>query len=194
MQEEAEKRSMDDRLKEKLAQVSARPGVYLMKDGKGEIIYVGKAKSLKKRVASYFNRPAQADLKTGVLVSKIRDLDTIITASEQEALILESNLIKRHKPRYNVILKDGKRYHHILDPRTGRPAVGLSSVTVVAPKAELADGLATAAFVLGPRRGFDLVKKHAGVEALMVTTSGSVLITAGLQPRVKQRPPTRGGQ
>ncbi len=101
---------MNEILSEKLERLSVKPGVYLMKDEKGEIIYVGKAKNLKKRVGSYFNRPAHSDLKTSMLVSKIRDLDTIITGSEQEALILESTLIKRHRPRYNVILKDGKRY------------------------------------------------------------------------------------
>jgi thiamine biosynthesis lipoprotein len=86
----------------------------------------------------------------------------------------------------------GKRYHHILDPRTGRPATGLSSVTIVAPSATLADALATGAFVLGPRRGFALVKKFSKVECLMVTTSGTVLVTPGLRSRVKHRPPTKG--
>jgi len=73
-------------------------------------LYVGKARDLKKRVSSYFNRGAHRDLKTSVLTEKITGLDTILTRTEQEALILESNLIKKYHPRYNVILKDDKRY------------------------------------------------------------------------------------
>ena len=89
------------------------PGVYLMKDADGNIIYVGKAQFLKKRVSSYFTGNGRLDLKTGVLVKKISSFETIITGTEKEALILESNLIKRYKPRYNVILKDDKRYPSI---------------------------------------------------------------------------------
>lgn len=101
---------MSHTLNEKLSKVSSAPGVYLMKDPEGKVIYVGKARNLKRRLASYFNKPAQADLKTSVLVKKIASFETIITGTEQEALLLESNLIKRHRPRYNVILKDDKRY------------------------------------------------------------------------------------
>ena len=101
---------MSDNLLEKVAMVSSEPGVYLMKDAGGDVIYVGKAGNLKKRLASYFTRPVRRDIKTGVLVKKISTFETIITGTEKEALILESNLIKRYKPRYNVILKDDKRY------------------------------------------------------------------------------------
>jgi excinuclease ABC subunit C len=101
---------LDDNLAEKLSGVPFKPGVYLMKDAGGEVIYVGKAKNLKKRLAAYFNRPAQLDMKTGVLVNKISAFETILTATEKEALILESSLIKRYKPRYNIDLKDDKRY------------------------------------------------------------------------------------
>ncbi|MEJ2657536.1 MAG: excinuclease ABC subunit UvrC, partial [Desulfobacterales bacterium] len=101
-------------IRDKLSKVSSKPGVYLMKDVNGKVIYVGKAGCLKKRLASYFLRSGngawQMDLKTQMLIRNITDVDTIITGSEKEALILESNLIKRYKPRYNVILKDGKRY------------------------------------------------------------------------------------
>ena len=79
-----------------------------MKDRVGEIIYVGKARNLKKRLASYFTKPVQPDIKTSVLVKKIESFDTILTGSEKEALILESILIKRYRPRYNVFLKDDK--------------------------------------------------------------------------------------
>ena len=99
-----------EHLKGKIKNLTLAPGVYLMKDRIGTILYVGKASSLKKRVSSYFNRPVHPDAKTSVLVSKIADFEVIVTESEKEALILESNLIKRHRPRYNVLLKDGKRY------------------------------------------------------------------------------------
>lgn len=97
----------------KLDSVSSGPGVYLMRDITGTVIYAGKAANLKKRLASYFARASHHDMKTGVLVKKIVSFETILTASEKEALILESNLIKHHKPRYNVILKDDKRYPSI---------------------------------------------------------------------------------
>ena len=94
----------------KLTRVSNEPGVYLMKDTAGAVIYVGKARNLKKRLASYFKNSGQLDIKVNILVKKIKDFETVITRTEKEALILESNLIKRHKPRYNVVLKDDKRY------------------------------------------------------------------------------------
>jgi len=94
----------------KLTRVTGEPGVYLMKDASGAIIYIGKARNLKKRLASYFKISGHKDIKAGILVNKIGDVETIITGTEKEALILESNLIKKHKPRYNVILKDDKRY------------------------------------------------------------------------------------
>ncbi len=97
-------------IREKLSRVTSKPGVYLMKDEQGKVIYVGKARNLKKRIASYFKNPEQLDLKTRVLVRKIARFETIITGTEAEALILESSLIKRYRPRYNVILKDDKRY------------------------------------------------------------------------------------
>ncbi len=101
-------------IKDKLAKVSSKPGVYLMKDVYGKVIYVGKARILKKRLASYFSRiensRSRMDMKTEILIRNISNFDTIVTDSEKEALILESNLIKRYKPRYNVILKDDKRY------------------------------------------------------------------------------------
>ncbi|MGB5749629.1 MAG: excinuclease ABC subunit UvrC [Desulfobacterales bacterium] len=94
----------------KLTSVSTEPGVYLMKDAVGTVIYIGKARNLKKRLSSYFKTSGHLDLKAGILVNKIDDIETIITGTEKEALILESNLIKKHRPRYNVILKDDKRY------------------------------------------------------------------------------------
>jgi len=97
-------------LTEKYLQAPHSPGVYLMKDAKANIIYVGKAKDLKKRLGSYFARQDHADGKTAALLAMVRDFDLVITASDHEAFILESNLIKEYRPRYNVLLKDGKNY------------------------------------------------------------------------------------
>lgn len=97
-------------LREKVSMTGNSPGVYLMKDGQGKIIYVGKARNLRKRLSAYFLKSSPSDVKTGVLIKNITSFETIVTATEHEALILESNLIKRHRPRYNVILKDDKRY------------------------------------------------------------------------------------
>ena len=93
--------------------IAESPGVYIMKDADGKIIYVGKAINLKKRVTSYFQRQEAHSAKTALMVTKVADIETVVTASEKEALILEANLIKRHRPRYNVVLKDDKRYPSI---------------------------------------------------------------------------------
>ena len=97
-------------LEEKVDQVPDRPGVYLYKDAKGQVIYIGKAASLRGRVRSYFQESRARDPKTDALVGQIRDLDYIVTGNELEALILESNLVKKHRPRYNIILRDDKHY------------------------------------------------------------------------------------
>lgn len=94
---------------EKLANLPSRPGVYLMRDKAGKVIYVGKAKDLRSRVRAYFN---SADERSQVqfLVQRIDDFETLVTTSDKEALILENNLIKQYKPRYNIRLKDDKSY------------------------------------------------------------------------------------
>ena len=89
------------------------PGVYLFRDGKGEILYVGKAKSIRPRVRSYFRADSGHSIKTRELVKRIASLDTIVVGSEAEALILEANLIKEHHPRFNIHLKDDKKYPYI---------------------------------------------------------------------------------
>lgn len=115
---------MPDLILDKLFRTPSDPGVYLMKDADGKIIYIGKARNLKNRVSSYFKKNGPTDLKTGVLVKQIAAFDTIITATEKEALILESTLIKRHRPRYNVILKDDKRYPSLrLEPKHPYPCL-----------------------------------------------------------------------
>ena len=86
------------------------PGVYLMKNGRGKIIYVGKAKRLRRRLASYFQKNAGHTPKTKALVGQVRKVDILLTGTEKEALLLEVSLIKKHKPRYNVMLKDDKQY------------------------------------------------------------------------------------
>jgi len=100
-------------LEEKLRNLPVSPGVYIHKDEAGKIIYIGKAKNLRNRVRSYFQSGRGHDRKTRELVRRIRDLEFIVTDTEVEALVLESNLIKKHKPRYNVALKDDKQYPHL---------------------------------------------------------------------------------
>lgn len=98
---------------EKLSRVPMSPGVYLMKDEGGNVIYVGKAKKLKNRVSSYFNGFESQARKTQRLVMQIEDFEYIITKTEVEALILEGNLIKKHLPRYNILLKDDKSFPYL---------------------------------------------------------------------------------
>ena len=104
---------MNERLKIKLANLPKQPGVYLMKDKNGKIIYIGKAKILKNRVGSYFHTKAHDNFKTALMVAQIDDIELLATDSEIEALILEANLVKEHKPRYNVNLKDDKRFPYL---------------------------------------------------------------------------------
>ncbi len=99
-------------LEEKLHNLPNEPGVYLMKDARGHIIYIGKAVSLWNRVNSYFQKGPKGE-KTEIMVRQIADLETIVTHTELEALALESNLIKRHHPRYNIILRDDKNYPYL---------------------------------------------------------------------------------
>lgn len=103
---------MNDSLREKLKNLPDKPGCYLMRDRRGRIIYIGKALSLRRRVQSYF-RPAtlrQGDPKLRGLVNSVHDLEWIVTRSEDQALLTENELIKQHLPRYNILLRDDKRY------------------------------------------------------------------------------------
>lgn len=106
----------NDVLQSKLDHVPEQPGVYQFKSARGEILYIGKAAVLANRVRSYFQRGADQSPKTALLVSQIADLETLVTRSELEALILESNLIKRHRPRFNVVLRDDKQYPYLRLP------------------------------------------------------------------------------
>ena len=113
---------MNEQLKQTLKLLPDLPGCYLYYNDKGEIIYVGKAKNLKRRVKSYFNKTPDSP-KLIALVPKIEKLEYIITNTEVEALILENNLIKKHKPRYNVLLKDDKKYPYFLITNEDYPRI-----------------------------------------------------------------------
>ena len=104
---------MTDIVREKLKLLPENPGVYIMKDAAGKIIYVGKAVVLKNRVRQYFQSSRNHTPKVRAMVAKVADFEFIMTASEVEALILECNLIKKHRPRYNISLKDDKSYPYV---------------------------------------------------------------------------------
>ena len=100
-------------LQEKLDNLPRASGIYIYRNAAGKILYVGKAKSLRSRVRQYFQSSRNQDLKTRKLVKLIADLEFIVVDNEVEALVLESNLIKKHKPRFNIMLKDDKQYPHL---------------------------------------------------------------------------------
>lgn len=104
---------LNEKLKQKLAEVPTKPGVYLHKNAAGSIIYVGKAKNLRNRLRSYFQEGRIVDAKTKAMVCNIDDFDFLVVDTEDEAFILEDNLIKKHKPKYNILLRDDKTYPYI---------------------------------------------------------------------------------
>ena len=108
-----EERVIPERVREKLKLLPENPGVYIMKDAAGKIIYVGKAVVLKNRVRQYFQSQRNHTPKVRAMVANVADFETIMTTSEVEALILECNLIKKHRPRYNISLKDDKSYPYV---------------------------------------------------------------------------------
>ncbi|MGH2581900.1 MAG: excinuclease ABC subunit UvrC [Anaerolineales bacterium] len=105
--------NLSEKIRMQLDTLPSKTGCYLMKDKFGKVIYVGKAINLRSRVRSYFHSNSQLDIKTQVLVNHIEDIEWIVAESELEALILEMNLIKKHRPHYNVRLKDDKRYPYV---------------------------------------------------------------------------------
>ena len=113
-----------DELREKANDLPLQPGVYLMMDKTGKVIYVGKAKKLKNRVSQYFQDSAAHSVKTRQMVSQVDHFDTIFVTSEFEALVLENSLIKRHMPRYNILLKDDKGYPLMTARSTSVPLAG----------------------------------------------------------------------
>jgi len=110
-----------ENLKKTVSAASSEPGVYIMKDADGEIIYVGKAKSLKNRLKSYFS--GEKDIKTSTLMRRVCNIETIIVSTEYDALLLENTLIKQHSPKYNINLKDGKSYPVIRITREDFPRI-----------------------------------------------------------------------
>lgn len=115
-----------DELKDKALSLPLAPGVYIMRDKSGTVIYVGKAKKLKNRVSQYFQNTAAHTPKTRLMVSKIHHFDVIVAASEFEALVLECSLIKRHMPKYNILLKDDKGYPYLrLNQKETYPTITL---------------------------------------------------------------------
>jgi excinuclease ABC subunit C len=110
-------------LRERAGQLPFAPGVYLYKDAAGAVIYVGKAKSLRQRVRSYFSEDKLGDAKTGSLIAEARDLEYILVDNEKEALALENNLIKQYQPRFNVLLRDDKTYPYVKLTRETYPRV-----------------------------------------------------------------------
>ena len=113
-----------EQLKDKALRLPLAPGVYIMKDKNDKVIYVGKAKKLKNRVTQYFQDTASHTPKTRLMVSKIEHFDVIVAASEFEALVLECSLIKRHMPKYNILLKDDKGYPYLrLDRKEAYPQI-----------------------------------------------------------------------
>ena len=117
-----------DALKEKALSLPLEPGVYIMRDKTDRVIYVGKAKKLKNRVSQYFQDTANHTPKTRMMVSKIDHFDVIVAASEFDALVLECSLIKRHQPKYNILLKDDKGYPYIrLNMKDAYPQLSLVS-------------------------------------------------------------------
>src|ERR1700690_1629009 len=101
------------RLDAQLRALPDQPGVYMFRGSEGEVLYVGKAKSLRKRVQSYFRRDLHATVKTAGLVERIEEIEFVAAGSETEALLLEQNLIKRHRPAFNIRLRDDKSYPYI---------------------------------------------------------------------------------
>src|SRR5437867_10225015 len=100
-------------LQQKIRSLPASAGVYLYKNAEGEVIYVGKAKSLRHRVSSYFHEGRVADAKTGTLLREAVDVDYIVVANNKEALALENHLIKQRQPRFNILLRDDKTYPYV---------------------------------------------------------------------------------
>lgn len=123
MNTDAQNDSLRQRLQAQADSMPTRPGVYLHRDAEGTIIYVGKAKNLRNRVRSYVQEGRPVDAKTAALMRKINDIDFIVTDTEVEALLLENTLIKQHRPKYNILLKDDKSYPFIRITKEPYPRV-----------------------------------------------------------------------
>ena len=104
-----------------LKNISTKPGIYFFKDKQDNILYIGKAKNLKKRISSYFSK--NTNMKNKIMLSRAIDVDTMIVNSEVEALLTESNMIKKYRPKYNILLKDDKTFPYIVITNEDYPRV-----------------------------------------------------------------------
>src|SRR5204863_8333870 len=104
---------LKERMQARLKTLPARPGVYLFRDGDGRVLYIGKAKSLRPRVRSYFQQSGDTRAQIGQLPGRVADIEVIVTGTEAEALHVEQNLVKRHRPPFNVRLRDDKSFPYI---------------------------------------------------------------------------------
>jgi len=139
-----------ERLKNKASRLPLEPGVYIMRDKEGNIIYIGKAIHLKNRVSQYFGFRADRDPKVQQMIDRVEEFEYIVCDSEFEALILECSLIKQHTPKYNILLKDDKGYHYI---RIGKEGWGDISAVKQKSKADK-----TASYI-GPYNSFAAVSR-----------------------------------
>ena len=167
-------------LKEKLETLPVQPGVYLFKDGEGAVLYVGKARVLRDRVRQYFQPGRPADVWRDALVAEIADLDMVLTDTEMEALALENNFIKRHQPRFNVLLRDDKN-HPYLKLTLAEEYPRLHVVRRVAEDDNAYGGPYIPA-VLG-RRTAALTHKIFGVRSCKETLNGRRPLRTSLQER-----------
>ena len=111
---------MNDDLQKRISQLPREPVVYLFRDRKGGLLYVGKARNLRGRVKSYFGKTRDGRIASRAIEQKVSDVEFVVTRSEKEALLLENNLIKKMKPRYNLLLRDDKTFFHLrIDTRRG---------------------------------------------------------------------------
>ena len=124
-----------ERLERRLKEIPAEPGCYLMRDGDDRILYVGKSKALRSRVRSYFRSRHDLSPRIRLMTRQVCEIEFIVTDSEAEALVLESNLIKNHQPHFNVLLKDDKKYPYLSASPGVRPIRGFLSPVAAASAA-----------------------------------------------------------
>ena len=154
--------AVNDLLKERLKTVPSRPGCYLMRDGRGTIIYVGKAKDLRRRVLSYFRPGADHAPKVRSMVHTVADIEFLTVKNEAEALLTEASLIKKHKPHFNILMRDDKRYLAMrADPSLEYPA--FSTCRIIRDDGALYFGPFPSAQVV--RAAKDFVEKHYGLRS-----------------------------
>jgi excinuclease ABC subunit C len=156
--------ALDPRLREILDRIPVEPGVYLMKDKKGRVIYIGKASSLRARVRSYFTRSGDVRAFVSLLDRLLGDIETVVTNNEKEALLLENNLIKQHQPRFNIKLVDDKNYLvlRLAMPPAGRAKEGADQAARY-PRLEVTRRIGTdGARYFGPycRQTLRVVNRH----------------------------------